>query len=64
MKLTKKQASQLSTILGLVVATANAWANVDWTNFAWDTKHVAPLIISALIALGGKMTSININESK
>ena len=64
MKLTKKQASQLSTILGLIVAIANAWANVDWTNFVWDTKHVAPLIISALIALGGKMTSININESK
>jgi len=64
MKLTKKQASQLSTLLGLVVAIANAWANVDWSNFELNSQHIMPLVISGLIALGGKMTSININESK
>lgn len=65
MGLTKKQRSHISTVLGIVVAIANAWANVDWSNFAWDTKHVAPLVISGLIALGGYMTSLNeSNESK
>jgi len=49
----------VSTILGIVVAIANGWANVDWSTIAWDRAHVMPLIISAAIALGGYMTSIN-----
>jgi len=52
--------SQMSTLLGWVVALANAYANVDWATFELNYKHVMPLIISGLIALGGHMTSINI----
>lgn len=54
----KLNSSNISTILGLIVAIANAWVNVDWTNFVFDTRHVAPLIVSALIAIGGYMTQI------
>lgn len=57
----KINSSNISTILGLIVAVANAWINVDWTNFVFDTQHVAPLIVSALVAIGGYMTQI---ESK
>jgi uncharacterized membrane protein len=59
MKLSKSQRSKLSTLLGLIVAIANAWVNVDWTDFQFNVEHIAPLIVSAAIALGGYMTSIN-----
>lgn len=49
----------LSTILGAVVAIANAWVNVDWSTFEMDGKHLFPLFVSAVIAIGGKVTSIN-----
>lgn len=48
-----------STIIGAVVAIANAWVNVDWETFTFNAKHIMPLIVSGLIALGGYMTSIN-----
>jgi len=48
-----------STLIGLGVAIANAWVNVDWETFQMDTKHLAPLVVSAMIAIGGHMTSIN-----
>lgn len=51
--------NHLSTIFGAIVAIANAWVNVDWTNFEMNTVHLAPLIVSASIAMGGYMTSIN-----
>ena len=58
--------STLSTILGLIVAIGNAWLNVDWSNFEFNIRHIAPLVVSALVAIGGYMTSINIknDESK
>jgi len=59
MKLTKKQRSHASTIFGAVVAVATAWVTVDWETFTFDFKHIAPLFLSALVALGGYMTSIN-----
>jgi hypothetical protein len=59
MKLSKKQRSQLSTIMGAVVAVATAWVTIDWANFAFDFKSIAPLVLSGLVALGGYLTSIN-----
>lgn len=55
MKLNK---SSISTILGLLVAIANAWVNVDWETFEFNFQHIAPLIVSGLIALGGYMTQL------
>lgn len=57
-------ASYMSTIIACIVAVANAWANVDWSNFQTDFKHIAPLVISATIALGGYFTSINFLKPK
>lgn len=59
MKLSKKQRSRLSTLFGAAVAIATAWVTVDWETFAFDFNHIAPLIMSGLVALGGYMTSIN-----
>jgi hypothetical protein len=59
MKLSKKERSQLSTIMGAVVAVATAWVSIDFENFAFDFKSIAPLVLSGLVALGGYLTSIN-----
>jgi hypothetical protein len=60
--LNKKTRSNISTIIGALVAIANAYVNVDWSTFTFDYKHVAPLVISGLIALGGYMTEIESKE--
>lgn len=57
-------ASHMSTIIACIVAVANAWANVDWSTFEPDFKHIAPLVVSAVIALGGYYTSINFLKPK
>jgi hypothetical protein len=59
MKLTSKQRNLLSTIFGGIVAIATAWVGVEWDTFAFDFKHIAPLVLSGLVALGGYMTTIN-----
>jgi hypothetical protein len=59
MKLTKKQRSLISTIMGAIVAVATVWVTVDFETFSFDFKHIAPLVLSGLVALGGYMTSIN-----
>lgn len=58
----KKYKSELSTILGVIVAIANSYANVDWETFTPDYKHIMPLVISAFIAIGGYATSINVKN--
>lgn len=62
MKLTKKQRSQVSTLLGGLVAIAMAWQTVDWETFAFDAKHLMPLLLSGLVALGGYFTEIETKE--
>jgi hypothetical protein len=49
----------LSTIFGSIVAIANAWITIDWDNFIWSINTGFKLFLSALIALGGYMTTIN-----
>jgi hypothetical protein len=46
----------LATILGLFVAIANAWVNIDWDNFEWTPNNCVKIGISAIIAVGGYMT--------
>ena len=58
-KLNKKQRSLISTIMGAVVAVATAWVTIDWANFAFDFRSIAPLVLSGLVALGGYLTTIN-----
>jgi len=59
MMLTKKERNLLSTLFGAIVAIATAWVSVEWETFAFDFKHLAPLVLSGLVALGGYMTTIN-----
>jgi hypothetical protein len=49
----------LSTIFGAIVAIANAWVTIDWDNFVWCFNTGFKLFLSALIAIGGYMTTIN-----
>ncbi len=63
-KFKQNLASHMSTILGIVLALANAWANVDWSTFESDFKHIMPLATSGFIALGGYFTSINFLKPK
>jgi hypothetical protein len=63
-KIINKHKSELSTILGIIVAVANSYANVDWETFTPDYKHIMPLVISAVIAIGGYMTSINVKSNE
>lgn len=48
----------LSTILGFLVAIANAWINIDWDNFEWNANNCVKIGISAVIAAGGYMTTL------
>lgn len=54
-----KLRNTLSTIFGAIVAIANAWVTIDWDNFVWSINTCIKLLLSALIALGGYMTTIN-----
>jgi hypothetical protein len=45
--------------MGAVVAVATAWVTIDWANFSFDFKSIAPLVLSGLVALGGYLTTIN-----
>jgi hypothetical protein len=55
----RKLHNTLSTIFGAIVAIANAWVTIDWDNFVWSLNTAIKLFLSALIALGGYMTTIN-----
>jgi hypothetical protein len=54
-----KLRNTLSTIFGAIVAIANAWVTIDWDDFVWSINTCIKLFLSALIALGGYMTTIN-----
>lgn len=64
MRLSKRHRNLLSTLFGAIVAIATAWVSVEWETFALDFRHIAPLVLSGLVALGGYMTTINGNEHK
>jgi hypothetical protein len=54
-----KLRNTLSTVFGAIVAIANAWVTIDWDDFVWSINTCIKLFLSALIALGGYMTTIN-----
>ena len=45
------------TMLGLLVAVANAWINIDWDNFEWSPNNCVKIGISAIIAAGGYIST-------
>ena len=62
--LINKYKSELSTIFGALVAIATAWQSIDWENFEFNPGNISKLMMSAIIALGGYMTSINVKGSE
>jgi len=58
-----KYKSELSTIFGALVAIATAWQSIDWDNFQLNAANISKLMLSAIIALGGYMTSINVKSN-
>ena len=59
----RKYKSQLSTIFGGIVAVATEWQSIDWDNFELNSGTIGKLGVSAIIALGGFMTSINVKDN-
>jgi len=51
-----------ATILGLLVAIANAWINIDWDNFEWNANNCIKIGISAVIAMGGYVSTLKTNQ--
>ena len=47
-----------ATMLGVLVAVANAWVNIDWDNFEWTPNNCVKIGISAVIAMGGYVTTL------
>lgn len=47
-----------ATLLGLLVAVANAWMTIDWDNFEWSANNCVKIGISAIIAAGGYVSTI------
>lgn len=60
--LINKYKSELSTIFGALVAIATAWQSIDWDNFEFNPATFSKLMMSAIIAIGGYMTSINVKS--
>ena len=52
----------LATGLGLLVAVANAWMTIDWDNFEWSANNCIKLGISAVIAMGGYVSTIKVKK--
>jgi len=51
-----------ATILGILVAIANAWVNIDWDNFEWSANNCVKIGISAVIAVGGYISTLKIKK--
>jgi hypothetical protein len=51
-----------TTLLGIMVAVANAWVNIDWDNFEWSTNNCVKIGISAVIAVGGYVSTLKIKK--
>jgi hypothetical protein len=62
-KIKENWQSHLSTLIGGIMAIANAWITIDWSTFDIN-KEYPKLILSGLMAIGGYMTKINTNGNK
>ena len=60
-KIKENWQSQTSTIIGGIVAIATAWSTIDFSTFEFS-KDWHKLIIPAIIALGGYVTKLNVND--
>ncbi len=54
--------NHFSTVMGLLVAIANAWMTIDWTTFDWKRDYMK-LVLSGVIAVGGWVTQIRLKDN-
>ena len=52
-RLREQVTDHASTLAGVLVALANAWITIDWTNFEFTDGNIMKLSLSGVIALGG-----------
>lgn len=52
-KLREQVTNHAATMAGVIVALANAWITIDWTNFEFTDGNIMKLSLSGVIALGG-----------
>ncbi len=50
-------ADNMSTLMGILVAVSTAWMTIDWATFN-ISKEYPKLVLSAIIAIGGYVTTI------
>jgi hypothetical protein len=56
-----KYKSEISTFAGILVAIGTAWSTIDFSTFEF-VKDWHKLIIPAMIAIGGYVTKLNVND--
>lgn len=61
MKLTT---SNVITIIGCLMAIANAWVTIDWDHFEWSGNNIMKLSLSAIMALGAYLTDLKPQKRK
>ena len=52
-----------ATILGVVVAVAMAWMDIDWDTFTFE-RDWKKLVLSAVIAAGGYLSKLKLFKPK
>lgn len=55
-------AAWTASLLGILVAVANAWITIDWESFAFTKGNIVKLAISAIIAIGGCVSKISVKN--
>jgi hypothetical protein len=61
--LKRKLADWSATVIGALVAIANAWITIDWENFELDQKNCFKLALSGIIAFGGYLSRFKTKEN-
>lgn len=58
----QRMAAWAATLLGIIIAIANAWITIDWDNFQFTPGNIMKLTISAIIAVGGCISKISVKN--
>lgn len=59
----RKLADWSATVIGALVAIANAWITIDWENFELNQKNCFKLALSGIIAFGGYLSRFKTKEN-
>lgn len=59
----RKLADWSATVMGAILAIANAWITIDWDNFELNQKNCFKLVLSGIIAFGGYLSRFKTKEN-